>query len=306
MEAKRAVRWAAYYRGIATLSFIVGMGIAAYGFSTGLGETLDILINNYPAQQDEAQAAANVPLAVGSIVVGLLVWQVGKSVAFYWTLASAVDEATGADGASAAGVAASPPREPADPEPRSGPAATPGDDPVGSVDGRAAPSDEPAGAPRTTNPDPVGQGDGSVAPADDRTGSDAAAPETDEPVRSGSERDSPSDAGVADDSAGGESESTPEVSDEPVAGESDSDAGTRTGTPTAGDEGSARTGAAPAEETDDRRTSADAGATDESTAAAEESDAGGGDDAPDGVACPDCGYTNKDNVSFCMNCGTEL
>ncbi|WP_161973146.1 zinc ribbon domain-containing protein [Halostella litorea] len=277
MEAKRAVRWAAYYRGIATLSFIVGMGITAYGFSAGLGETIDILINNYPAQQQEAEAAANVPLAAGSVVVGVLVWQVGKSIGFYWTLASAVDDATETDGA----PAAAPAREPTDPDPR--PAAT-------------------AGASRATGRDTAGPADESAAPTDDPTTTGTAAGRRDEPGRPGTGRDTTAEAG------GDESESTP-------------DAGTRTGTPTAGDEGAARTGTAPSEEADDQRASADAESddsaaaasrSDESTAAASvpDDDTGaddaGAEDTPDGVACPDCGYPNKEDVSFCMNCGAEL
>jgi len=267
MEAKRAVRWAAYYRGIATLSFVVGIGIAAYGFSAGLGEAIDILINNYPAQQAEAEAAANVPLALGAIVVGVLVWQVGKSAAFYWTLTSAVDEATGVD--AAAGAVDAPPREPGAPEPATAPA---------------------AGGPQTGNADPVGQGTDAVAPTDGPGSAVADSPPMDDPGTPGAGRDSPAD---------------PNVSEDPENGESDADAGARTGSPSPGDEGTARTGTAPAEEAGDRQRSADADPSGEAAVAASGSDADA-DDAPDGVACPDCGYPNKEDVSFCMNCGAEL
>jgi len=317
MEAKRAVKWAAYYRGIATLSFIVGMGIAFFGLSSGLGEAIDIVINNYPAQQQEAQEAANVPLAAGSVVVGVVVWQLGKALGFYWTLGSAVDEATAADGAAGATPASAPRPEPAETEPAAGAAPAGGagrgrDERSGGFDEPASGSAEPAGGTAAPAGEPTDAG-GSAGGFDEPTaGTTDPADETAAGDRPGSDPAEPSDGGdPAGASGAGEPADSSDTgfSEEFGAADPEPDTETRTGTPSSADDGSTRTGTAPAEESTDRRTGTEPSATGGSSTDASTTtgtDDAGTDDAPEGVACPDCGYPNKDDVSFCMNCGAEL
>lgn len=246
MDTKDAVKWAAYYRLLASGSFVVGMAIAFFGVSAGLGETVQILVQELgnSGAVEEAQAAANVPLAAVSILGGVFVWQIGKSAAFFWTLNGAIDAETTAAAA--------------EPEVRPDPAGPAGPGADAKVTGASA--GEPTGPP--ASPDPVN------------------GPE--------------------------ETTSTP------------AEAGTRTGTPTARDDEPARTGTAPADDESDATVKATSDAVAETSAATADDESAAGDDATnafddagddgdvDGVACGDCGYPNKESVSYCMNCGAEL
>jgi hypothetical protein len=129
MDTKSALKWGIYYRLAASGSFVLGMAITFFGVSAGLGETVQILFTELgnSGAVDEAMAAANVPLAALSLVAGLLVWQIGKSAAFFWTLSGAVDAETGAtDDTVPPDTAAPTPETPRDPVGGSGPESQPG------------------------------------------------------------------------------------------------------------------------------------------------------------------------------------
>jgi hypothetical protein len=162
MNTKDAIKWAGYYRLLASGSFVVGIAIAFFGVSAGLGEAVQILFTELgnSGAVDEAQAAANVPLAVISLIAGVFVWQIGKSAAFFWTLNGAIDAETSA-------VDEGPPPEPApEPDPRRDPA-----DQRGPGIGASETAGQADGSAATENPDertPPTAGTGT------RTGSPAA------------------------------------------------------------------------------------------------------------------------------------
>jgi hypothetical protein len=139
MDTKDAIKWAGYYRLLASGSFVVGMAIAFFGVSAALGEAVQILFNELgnSGAVDEAQAAANVPLAAISLIAGVLVWQIGKSAAFFWTLNGALDAETSAVDEGL------PPEPVAEPDPRRDPAGQQGpgigaSETAGQADGPAA------------------------------------------------------------------------------------------------------------------------------------------------------------------------
>lgn len=242
MNTTQALRLALYYRGLSALSFAVGIGIAVVGLGAGLGETVAILAADFPSRVDEAVAAANLPVALGSAVVGVLVWQVGTWAAFFLAIDKAVDA------------------EPAD-----------------------APSDRARDDDRSV-----------VAETEDEAeNASAASPRQDPIVPSSS-------GGNADGSASADRQSEVPGTAPTVGAESAPDDGAtasagRTGSPqphdddtdpaASTDEGSAETLAADGENVFDDETA----------------------DAPvDADTCGDCGYPNKEGVSFCANCGAEL
>lgn len=101
-----ALRLAVYYRGLATASFLVGGSIAAAGLWLGLREAALVFLRSFLQEDVVARtlAAADLPVTVAGVVVGVTVWQVGKSAAFYWTFSEAVEDgspggpATGTEG----------------------------------------------------------------------------------------------------------------------------------------------------------------------------------------------------------------
>lgn len=94
MEFKDALRWALYYRILSFVSFLIGFGIIAIGILIGLGETISIITSTAPLTEpdviERALQAANFPLTVVFVFIGLVVWRVGKAVAFYKTQTEAV------------------------------------------------------------------------------------------------------------------------------------------------------------------------------------------------------------------------
>lgn len=91
-----ALRLAIYCRALATVAFLLGGGIAAVALWAGLGDAVGVLTSGLFEEGvvNRAAAAANVPVAVGGTVVGVLVWQVGSAAAFYWTFTRALDSET--------------------------------------------------------------------------------------------------------------------------------------------------------------------------------------------------------------------
>lgn len=86
------LRLAVYYRAVATASFLVGATIASLGVWLGLGDAIAVFLGSF-LQGDamsRTMAAANLPLTVLFVAVGVVVWQVGKAAAFYWTFTEAL------------------------------------------------------------------------------------------------------------------------------------------------------------------------------------------------------------------------
>lgn len=88
-DARTALRLAVYYRALASVAFLLGGAIALVGLWVGLGEAVILLLSGMGGADalSDAFETANLPLAIGFFVVGVLVWQVGRAAAFYWTLA---------------------------------------------------------------------------------------------------------------------------------------------------------------------------------------------------------------------------
>jgi len=263
MNTKQALRLALYYRGLSAASFVVGAGIALAGLSIGLGETVAILAADFPSRVDEAMAAANLPVAFGSAVVGVLVWQVGKWAAFFRTVGRVVD---GADQTTSS-------------EHRS-------DGPSAAMDGKASETEAGGDASAAARQDPI-------VPASPSGSADESAAASDSPGSasqdSAAERFEDGAAG-ADRRAGGDATGDGAATDG------------RTGSPKPheGEATSAGTG---------RDATASAASVDAESAATLADDAdsvfdGDAADVPDdAVTCGDCGYPNKEGVSFCANCG---
>lgn len=92
METTDALRWATYYRALATLSFVVGAGIATIGIWLGFGDALLYEIGSSSAYDTRGAALdAGSPLLGGVLAfVGFVTWQMGKTTAFFWTVTTAV------------------------------------------------------------------------------------------------------------------------------------------------------------------------------------------------------------------------
>ncbi|WP_440988926.1 hypothetical protein [Haloarchaeobius baliensis] len=98
MDTKQTFKLVGFYRLLSWLSFGVGMAFVGLGIYLGLWETITILSNNFPAEFDPAIAAANPVITIALSVVGLVVWQLGKSIALTKTMERAIAvEAGGSD-----------------------------------------------------------------------------------------------------------------------------------------------------------------------------------------------------------------
>ncbi|MFD1647419.1 hypothetical protein [Haloarchaeobius litoreus] len=90
MDTRQTFKLVGFYRLLSWLSFGIGMALVGLGFYLGLGETITILFNDFPAEFDPAIAAANPVITVVLSVVGLVVWQLGKSIALTKTMERAI------------------------------------------------------------------------------------------------------------------------------------------------------------------------------------------------------------------------
>lgn len=93
MDARAALNWTLKYRGISLAAFLVGFALAAVGLYLGLVDALTILLSEFPSGVDDAVDAANPLVTIAFSLLGLLVWQLGKSFALFATL----PQATGRD-----------------------------------------------------------------------------------------------------------------------------------------------------------------------------------------------------------------
>jgi len=89
MQLTEALRWTIYYRGIALVSFLIGAALAAVGVWYGF---VDIVLSQLPGTAGNATVDVT-GLAVGTalILLGFVVWQIGKTAAFYMTLTEATE-----------------------------------------------------------------------------------------------------------------------------------------------------------------------------------------------------------------------
>jgi hypothetical protein len=158
--ASTVFRYAVYYRAVATVSFLVGMGIALAGVWLGLGEAVAVALDSFLQEgvMGRAMDAANLPLTLALVAVGVLVWQVGKTAAFYWTFSAALAE----------GDASPTGGEPAPPAGSGSP-----DTPTGATQGRGETA-------------PSRQGE-STTPAEPTAGSETAGDGSADPLAGGTE-----------------------------------------------------------------------------------------------------------------------
>lgn len=93
MQLTTSLRWALYYRGLALASFLVGAAVAAAGVWIGLYDVLVALLGLASGGGNVGEAlASSRPIAGGALVVlGVAVWQLGKTAAFYKTLTQATE-----------------------------------------------------------------------------------------------------------------------------------------------------------------------------------------------------------------------
>lgn len=91
MNGTDAFRWALYYRLLASVSFVLGIAVAAVGVWLGAGDFLDtLLFGEADALLSGEIDSPNSPvIAAIGVVVGVLVWQVGKAAALHKTLTEA-------------------------------------------------------------------------------------------------------------------------------------------------------------------------------------------------------------------------
>lgn len=90
MDAKQALRWSLYYRGLSTLSALLGLALVAAGAVLGLGEAVSVATSGGDPTTALSPRSALLPAAF--TVLGVAVWQIGKTAAFYKTLSEAVDQ----------------------------------------------------------------------------------------------------------------------------------------------------------------------------------------------------------------------
>lgn len=89
MQLTEALRWTVYYRGVALVSFLLGAALAAAGVWFGFA---DLFISQVPGQ-DGGGSIGITNIVLGSLLIlfGFVVWQIGKTAAFYMTLTEATE-----------------------------------------------------------------------------------------------------------------------------------------------------------------------------------------------------------------------
>lgn len=88
MNFTRALKWAFYYKTLSWIAAALGLGLFAVGWVVGLGGLLAAY------QSGDITSALSVGTIVPPLILtllGFVVWQLGKTVAFYRTLTSAIE-----------------------------------------------------------------------------------------------------------------------------------------------------------------------------------------------------------------------
>ncbi|MFC6951532.1 hypothetical protein [Halorubellus litoreus] len=98
MDAKQTVKYVAFHQVLATLAAVVGLGIVGVGAWLGFGDAAQIVLSDAPQNWGDAVAAANPTTFVALAVVGVIVWQVGKTVALVVTIGKVADAVGGGGG----------------------------------------------------------------------------------------------------------------------------------------------------------------------------------------------------------------
>ena len=98
MDAKQTVKYVAFHQVLATLAAVVGLGIVGVGAWLGFGDATQIVLRDAPQNWGDAVAAANPTTFVALAVVGVIVWQVGKTVALVVTIGKVADAVGGGGG----------------------------------------------------------------------------------------------------------------------------------------------------------------------------------------------------------------
>lgn len=89
MQLSEALRWTVYYRGIALVSFLVGAALAAAGIWIGF---VDLILNEVPGASAGGPPEPTTVLGGGLLILfGFVVWQIGKTAAFYKTVTEATE-----------------------------------------------------------------------------------------------------------------------------------------------------------------------------------------------------------------------
>ncbi|QSG03246.1 hypothetical protein [Natranaeroarchaeum sulfidigenes] len=89
MQLTEALRWTIYYRGIALVSFLLGLALAVTGVWFGF---IELVMSQIPGQ-DGGGSIEITNIVLGSLLIlfGFTVWQIGKTAAFYMTLTEATE-----------------------------------------------------------------------------------------------------------------------------------------------------------------------------------------------------------------------
>jgi|AntRauTorcE11898_2_1112593.scaffolds.fasta_scaffold03390_3 hypothetical protein len=104
MDAKQTVKYVAVHQLLATTATVVGLGIVGVGAWLGFGDAARIVLNDAPQNWGDAVAAADPTTFAVFAVVGVLVWQVGKTLALVATVRKAAPGTASDDGPDAAAV----------------------------------------------------------------------------------------------------------------------------------------------------------------------------------------------------------
>jgi len=94
MTLKAALRWSLYDRALALGPLLLGLAVAGVGLYIGAGVYLEELLYGDPS---DATSPASTPIAAVGVVLGVVVWQVGRGAVRHYTLQSA-DLDAGASG----------------------------------------------------------------------------------------------------------------------------------------------------------------------------------------------------------------
>lgn len=92
MDGKQTLKYALYHELLGVLSAVVGLGLVIVGVFLGLGESITIVMNRAPADWGDAVAAAQPVTFLAVAVVGVLIWQLGKSITAVKTAEKVVAE----------------------------------------------------------------------------------------------------------------------------------------------------------------------------------------------------------------------
>lgn len=101
MTLTAALRWSLYDRALALGPLLLGLLVAGAGVWIGAGAYTEELLFGDPS---DAAGPASTPIAVAGIVLGVVVWQVGRGAVRHYTLRAAMNDPAVAPDAGGAGA----------------------------------------------------------------------------------------------------------------------------------------------------------------------------------------------------------